>query len=103
MSQPFVSRHIGHFAEAVNQALLKLRYPAFYPEVTDWYFPLFKSQEFDWSKTYLRLLLELFPEELRPKLHFAEAFKLKPSLCFRSVVGVRLCCQLDAVGPLRIQ
>ena len=39
---------------------MKLRYPEFYPEVTDWYFPRFKDDEFAWSKTYLKLLLELF-------------------------------------------
>ena len=86
VSQPFLMRHIGHFAESVNQALLKLRYPEFYPEFTDWYLPLFTVNEFDWSKTYLQLLLELFPKELMPKTHFADAYNLKYETCFRSVV-----------------
>lgn len=103
MSQPYLSRHIGHFAESVNQALLKLRYPEFYPEVTDWYFPRFKDDEFAWSKTYLQLLLELFPREVRPKVHFGDAFKLKPELCFRSVVEVWIRCEIDALGPVCVQ
>lgn len=89
VSYPYRARHIGHFAESVNQLLLKLRYPSLYPPITDLYLPRFSSHEFEWSSTYLNLLFLLFPSGFTPKLHIANTISIDKGACFRSAV-VRL-------------
>ena len=79
-------RHIGHFSECVNQLLLKLRYPSVYPPLTDLYIPEFKPNEYEWSKTYLKLVINLFPEEYRPNLHLYQSINISPMTCFTSAV-----------------
>ena len=86
VAKPYVNLHIGHFVESVNQVLLKLRYPVIYPPFTDLYLPFFENTEFEWSKTYLQLLLSLFPNELKPSLHLANSIPLNHLTCFRSAV-----------------
>lgn len=85
--QPYKMRHIGHFAESINHILLKLRYPSFYPPFTDLYIPKFSEKEYEWSKTYLQLVLSLFPENLKPAVHLASSIPISPTVCFRSAVG----------------
>ena len=87
VSYPFLVRHIGHFAESVNQVLLKLRYPSFYPPFTDFYLPRFARNEFEWSVTYLKLMLQLFPSNFTPTLHIAGSIPLNIDTCFRSAVA----------------
>ena len=102
VSQPFVNRHIGHFAESVNQLIVKLRNPSMYPPLTDWYLPNFKKSEFEWSKVYLRLLAKLFPVENRPKMHLHNDIERRALVCFRSVVLVAGCvaCRLFWIAVL---
>lgn len=90
VSKPLVTRHIAHFTESVNQALLKLRYPSFYPPFTDLYIPSFEQSDFEWSKTYLKILLSLFPNDLRPALHLANSIRLNGLTCFRSAVRLEV-------------
>ena len=102
VSQPFVNRHIGHFAESVNQLIMKLRNPSMYPPLTDWYLPNFRKSEFEWSKVYLRLLIDLLPVENRPKMHLHNDIKRRSLVCFRSVVLVAGCvaCRLFWIAVL---
>ena len=85
--KPCQLRHIGHFAESLNHALLKLRYPSFYPPLTDIYIPQFTENDFEWSKTYLQLVLSLFPEDFKPAVHIANSIPLSRATCFRSAVS----------------
>ena len=85
--KPCQLRHIGHFAESLNHALLKLRYPSFYPPLTDIYIPQFTENDFEWSKTYLQLVLSLFPEDFKPAVHIANSIRLSRATCFRSAVS----------------
>lgn len=84
--RPHQLRHIGHFSECVNQLLLKLRFPFAYPPLTDLYLPEFKPNEYEWSKTYLSLVLSLFPEEYKPNLHLYQSITISPMTCFTSAV-----------------
>lgn len=85
--QPCTMRHIGHFAEAINHLLIKLRYPSFYPPFTDMYIPMFVN-ELEWSETYMKLLLSLFPENLKPAVHLGYSISTSPIACFRSAVAI---------------
>ena len=84
--QPCATRHIGHFVESINHALLKLRYPSFYPPFTDLYIPSFFIDEFEWSKSYLQLVLSLFPDSLKPAVHLGGSIPTYSVACFRSAV-----------------
>lgn len=86
VSQPWRSNHLAHFIESINQALLKLRYPAKYPLFTDWYIPQFGNNEFNWTQTYLNLLRNLYSKDYRPKMHLLNSYPIKPVTCFRSAV-----------------
>ena len=86
VSHPFRSRHIGHFTESVNHALLKLRYPLQYYPFTDLYFPEYPLEKHEWAKMYLKLLLDLFPEQYRPKVHLPGSLNIKKLTCFKSAV-----------------
>ena len=66
VSQPRRNNHLGHFIEGINQALLVLRFPSLYPKFTNWYIPKFGYKEFEWTKIYLRLLHNLFPDDFKP-------------------------------------
>ena len=79
-------RHIGHFSEFVNHLLLKLRFPSLYPVLTDLYIPEFKPDEYEWSKTYLKLTLALFPNDFKPKIHLYNSISIDPIKCFKSAV-----------------
>lgn len=70
--------------------LLKLRFPNEYPPLTDIYIPRFKSNEFEWSKTFLTLLINLFPKNQTPALHLGNSIQLTGTTCFKSAVGVYL-------------
>lgn len=85
-SQPLNSHHLAHFIESVNQALLKLRYPTAYPVFTDWYIPKFGDKEFNWTMTYLHILLGLYNKKYRPGLHLFKSYPISPITCFRSIV-----------------
>lgn len=104
--QPFLSRHITHFAECVNHLLNKLGNRTSYSPVSlalvdkqapHVYLPLLhEEREFEWTKTYVSLLLSLFPETHRPKLHFSRKTETSPELeCFKSVV---LCSWRFSIG-----
>ena len=86
--QPCATRHIGHFVESINHALLKLRYPSFYPPFTDLYIPSFFIDEFEWSKSYLQLVLSLFPDSLKPAVHLGGSIPTYSTTCFRSAVAL---------------
>ena len=103
VSQPFINRHIGHFAESVNQLVMKLRNPSMYPPLTDWYLPNFRKSEFEWSKVYMRLLISLFPVENRPKMHWHDDIEKKSLVCFRSAVFAARVSYLDSPGSLCVQ
>lgn len=87
ISQPFVTNHIYHFSESVNQLLLKLLDRSMYPHINELYLPNFrKENEFEWSKTYLKLLIELYPEESRFSVRFHDNMNRNEYECFRSCV-----------------
>ena len=88
VSQPRRNNHLGHFIEGINQALLKLRFPSKYPKFTDWYITKFGNNEFEWTKIFLQLLYNLFPDDSKPVLHLANSIPLKQETCFRSVVCI---------------
>ena len=88
VSHPAYKKHIGHFAEAISPLLLKLRFPKEFPPMTDFYIPRFENDEFEWSKTYLKLLLNLFPKNLTPALYLSKDIKINQTICFRSAVFV---------------
>ena len=100
--QPCATHHIGHFVESINHALLKLRYPSFYPPLTDLYIPKFFSDEFEWSKSYLQLVLSLFPDNLKPALHLGSSFSAYPAVCFRSAVSLWMNTNLGVGGSRAI-
>lgn len=79
-------RHIGHFSECLNHLLLKLRFPSLYPVLTDLYIPEFKQNEYEWSKTYLKLTLALFPKEFKPNIHLYNSIKIDSIMCFKNAV-----------------
>lgn len=75
----FHTRHITHFAESVNLLLLKLLAPAEFPQVRvaarfhsqlhNLFLPTFRDfNEYEWSKQYLRLLVDSFPAGLAPRV-----------------------------------
>lgn len=86
VSQPLVMHHIGHFAESVNQLLLKLRYPSFYPPLATLYIPQFGNNEYEWSKIYLHALLGLFPDRYKPILKLHNSIPISTLTCFRTAV-----------------
>ena len=45
------------------------------------------NHELEWSETYMKLLLSLFPENLKPAVHLASSIPISPAVCFRSAVG----------------
>ena len=90
VAHPAFDRHVGHFSEGVNPLLLKLRFPEVLPPMTDLYIPRFKNNEFEWSKTYLKLLLSLFPKNQAPVLHLGDEIPRKKLTCFRSAVSPQL-------------
>ena len=81
MFQPCATRHIGHFVESINHALLKLRYSSFYPPFTDLYIPSFSIDEFEWSKSYMQLVLRLFPDNLKPAVHLGGSIPTYSAVC----------------------
>lgn len=93
VSQPFLRRHITHFAESVNQILIKFEYPSFYPKLTTLFLPHFiKRSEYEWSKEYLQLLLSHIPESQQPVVYTNDNNPFIPKdwkiefVCFRNVV-----------------
>ena len=86
MIRPLCPRHIGHFAECLNQLLLKFRFPSVYPPLTDLYIPEFKPQEYEWSKTYMKIVLHLFPKGFVPTLHLYNSIQINDITCFKSAV-----------------
>ena len=88
VSQPLVMHHIGHFAESVNQLLLKLRYPSFYPPFTTLYIPQFENSEYEWSKIYLEVLLNLYPDRYKPILKLHNSIPITTLTCFRTAVFI---------------
>lgn len=98
----FHERHITHFAESVNMLLLKLLAPAefpqvrmsmwFHPQLHNLFLPMFRAfSEYEWSKQYLRLLIDSFPAELAPRVwtqksinELLRRFNSPRFLCFRS-------------------
>lgn len=87
ISQAFVTKHIYHFSESVNQLLLKLLDRSLYPTIHELYLPRFHAdKEFGWSKTYLNLLRELYPDEHRFSLRFYDKSLRDEYECFRSCV-----------------
>lgn len=86
ISQPYITNHIYHFSESVNQLLLKLLDRSLYPKISELYLPNFRyDREYGWSKTYLNLLRELYPETDRFSLRYYSEFK-EDYECFRSCV-----------------
>lgn len=84
---PAYDRHIGHFSEAVNPLLLKFRFPKLFPPMTHLFIPRFKvKREYEWSTTYLKLLLSLFPKNQTPILHLGDSILAKQNNCFRLAV-----------------
>lgn len=84
--RPRSLHHIGHFSECLNHLLLKFRFPSIYPPLTDLYIPEFKSGEYEWSKTYMHLVLDLFPNGYAPKLHLYDSINISELTCFKSAV-----------------
>ena len=84
--QPYVQRHICHFAESVGQVLMKLMDRSLYPALRQLYLPTFRrAREYEWSKAYLQLIRELFPPEHRFSLRFYNDSSTEME-CFRSSV-----------------
>ncbi len=89
ISQQFLPHHIYHFSESVNQLLLKFVNRSQYPVLTHLYLPRFDNQtEFVWSKTYLELLIKIFPPAARPSLLFSSPTNQYGLECFRSAVCI---------------
>lgn len=86
VSQPYVSRHLGHFTESVNHALLKLRFPSAYLPLTDLFFPTFPVDKVKWTNAYLKLLLSLYPDNMRPLVHLPGSIPIDTLTCFRTAV-----------------
>lgn len=86
MARPVNYHHIGHFSESLNHLLLKLRFPQFYPIITDLYLPEYSTKVYEWSKVYLSLLLSLFPNDLSPQIHLGNSISIKSMTCFKSIV-----------------
>lgn len=83
IGSPFLTRHITHFAESVNQLLIKLRYPSLYPSLGAIFLPKFDpNQDFEWSYSYVKLLLSIFPHPVR----FITKDKVNEIICFKSAV-----------------
>ena len=82
IGSPFITRHVTHFAESVNQLLVKLRNPSLYPPVAAVYLPKFDSRhEYEWSSSYIKLLLSVFPHPIR-----LITKNQHPLLCFKWAV-----------------
>ena len=88
--EPYLPKHITHFIENVNHLLNKLGDRSLYPYLSTVYLPWFnETSEYEWSKTYINLLVSLFPADHRPKLIFKNRNKYDyPILqCFSNAVG----------------
>lgn len=60
IAQPYVQRHICHFAESLGHVLMKLMDRSLYPPFYQLYLPTFRyTREYEWSKAYLQLVREL--------------------------------------------
>ena len=92
VAHPAFDRHIGHFSEGISPLLLKLRFPEKLPPITDFYIPRFKNNEFEWSRTCLKLLIGLFPKNQVPTLHLGNEIPRKKLTCFRSAVRFYIYC-----------
>lgn len=93
VSQPFLRRHITHFAESINQILLKFEYPSFYPKLNTLFLPGFvESSEYEWSREYLKLVLSHIPESQQPAVYTKDKNPFIPKdwrieyMCFSNVV-----------------
>ena len=65
IAQPYVQRHICHFAESLGHVLMKLMDRSLYPPFHQLYLPTFRyTREYEWSKAYLQLVRELFPPDI---------------------------------------
>lgn len=85
ISHSFASRHISHFAESVNQLLVKFRNVSSMPAFKTLYLSNYDPRsEFEWSNTYLRLLLRLFPPSQRPNVHYYSFY----GHCYKSAVSI---------------
>ena len=83
IGSPFITHHITHFSESVNQLLIKLRYPSLYPPVAAVFLPKFDLlHEFEWSLSYVKLLMSVFPHPIR----FLTKDREHDMLCFKSAV-----------------
>lgn len=91
VSRPSYNHHIGHFAEAINPLIFALRFPSIYPLMTDYLITNYDpDDEYDWDKTFLDLMISLFPNNMQPKLHFTKKINITHLTCFRHAVTITL-------------
>ena len=87
IAQPYVQRHICHFAESLGHVLMKLMDRSLYPPFYQLYLPTFRyTREYEWSKAYLQLVRELFPPGHRFSIRYYSRSATTKMECFRSSV-----------------
>lgn len=103
VSRPSYKNHIGHFAEAVNPLIFALRFPEKYPLMTDYFVTNFDPKtEYEWDNTFLSLLLSLFPENYKPRVHFANSVCKQNYICYKHAVTLTVLFDLGIIRCFRL-